>query len=42
MAVVDSHNNILHDYNSLLQLSREKTARLKKEIGAADWKLEDF
>lgn len=32
LAVVDSHNNVTHDYESLLKLSREKTARIKKEI----------
>jgi len=42
LAVVDGRNNILHDYESLLRLSREKTARLKKEIGAPDLKLEDL
>ncbi len=42
LAVVDSHNNVTHDYETLLRLSREKTARLKKEIGAPDLKMEDF
>ncbi|MHC4636204.1 MAG: hydrogenase large subunit [Planctomycetota bacterium] len=32
LAVVDSRSNIIHDYNSLLKLSREKTARIKKEV----------
>ncbi len=32
LAVVDGHNNVIHDYESLLKLSREKTARIKKEI----------
>ena len=42
LAVVDGRNNILHDYESLLRLSREKTTRLKREIGAPDLKLEDL
>ena len=42
LAVVDSHNNIVHDYEKLLQMSREKTARIKKEIGAPELKMEDF
>jgi NADH-quinone oxidoreductase subunit D len=42
LAVVDGHNNIVHDYEALLKLSREKTARMRKEIGAPEIKLEDF
>jgi len=42
LAVVDGHSNIIHDYESLLQLSREKTARIKKELGAPEFKLEDL
>jgi NADH-quinone oxidoreductase subunit D len=42
LAVVDGHSNIIHDYESLLQLSREKTARIKKEIGGPEFKLEDL
>ena len=42
LAVVDSHHNIVHDYEALLQMSREKTARLKKEIGTPELKMEDF
>lgn len=42
MAVVDGHHNVILDYENLLQLSREKTARLKKEIGGPEMKLEDF
>ena len=42
VAVVDSHNNIVHNYEALLQMSREKTARIKKEIGAPELKMEDF
>jgi NADH-quinone oxidoreductase subunit D len=41
LAVVDGCGNIVRDSDVLLQLSREKTARLKKEIGAAELKLED-
>ncbi|MHC4244170.1 MAG: hydrogenase large subunit [Planctomycetota bacterium] len=42
LAVVDGRKNIVHDYETLLRLSREKTARIKKEIGAPEIKLEDF
>jgi len=42
LAVVDGRNNVIHNYESLLQLSREKTARIKKEVGAPEWKLEDI
>jgi len=42
LAVVDGHSNIVHDYEALLKLSREKTARMRKEIGAPEIKLEDF
>jgi membrane-bound hydrogenase subunit alpha len=42
LAVVDGHSNIIHDYESLLRLSREKTARIKKEIGRPELKLEDL
>ena len=42
VAVVDSHHNIIHDYETLLQMSSEKTARIKKEIGAPELKMEDL
>jgi len=32
LAVVDSNNKVIHDYNALLRLSREKTARIRKEM----------
>jgi hypothetical protein len=38
---VDSRNKVVHDYEALLQLSREKTARLRKEMGVEEMKLED-
>jgi membrane-bound hydrogenase subunit alpha len=41
LAVVDGHRNVVHDYEDLLQLSRQKTARIRKEIGAPELKLED-
>jgi NADH-quinone oxidoreductase subunit D len=41
VAVVDSRSKVIHDYESLLKLSRDKTARLKKEMGAPEPKLED-
>jgi Ni,Fe-hydrogenase III large subunit len=42
LAVVDSHNNIIQNYETLLKMSREKTANIRKEIGTPQWKLEDF
>ena len=42
LAVVDSHNKVVLDYDALLKLSREKTARIKKELGAPELKLEDI
>jgi NADH-quinone oxidoreductase subunit D len=42
LAVVDSHNNVIHDYEALLRLSREKTARMRKEMGGVEMKLEDI
>ncbi len=42
LAVVDSHHNIVHDYEALLQMSRDRTARIKKEIGAPELKMEDL
>jgi len=42
MAVVDRHGSVLHNYDALLKLSREKTARISEEIGAPELKLEDF
>ena len=41
IAVVDGQNKVIHDYDALLQLSREKTAKLRKEMGAGQMKLED-
>jgi len=32
LAVVDNNNKVIHDYDTLLQLSREKTARIRKEM----------
>jgi len=42
LAIVDRQGSILHGYEELHRLSCEKTARLKKEIGPPEWKLEDF
>ena len=42
LAVVDSHNKVIFDYDALLKLSREKTARISKELGAPELKLEDI
>lgn len=32
LAIVDNNNKVIHDYDALLQLSREKTARIRKEM----------
>ena len=42
LAVVDGHNKIIHDYNSLLQLSRQKTEQIKKQLGLPGLRLEDL
>jgi NADH-quinone oxidoreductase subunit D len=42
LAIVDSQNNVIKDYEALLRLSREKTTRFKKEIDAPEIKLEDI
>lgn len=42
LAVVDGHNNLVHDYEALLKLSREKTARIKKELGVPGIMMEDL
>jgi len=42
LAVVDRHGSVTHDYETLLRLSRQKTQRIKKDIGAPELKLEDF
>jgi len=42
LAVVDGHNKVIHDYESLLRMSRERTSRIRKEIGAPELKLEDL
>jgi membrane-bound hydrogenase subunit alpha len=40
IAVVDGRHAVIHDYEQLLRLSREKTARIRKELGAPEMKLE--
>jgi membrane-bound hydrogenase subunit alpha len=42
LAVVDGHKNVVHNYEALLQMSREKTARIRKQIGSPELKLEDI
>ena len=32
LAVIDKNNKVMHDYETLLKLSREKTAKIKKEM----------
>ncbi|GAI64912.1 unnamed protein product, partial [marine sediment metagenome] len=42
LAVVDSNNKVIHDYDTLLQLSREKTAQIRKDAGLPELKTEDL
>jgi Ni,Fe-hydrogenase III large subunit/Ni,Fe-hydrogenase III component G len=42
LAVIDSHNNVVQDYNALLRLSRERTAHIKKDFGLSGLKMEDL
>ena len=42
LAVVDQHNSVIHNYETLLQLSREKTAQIKKDSGSSGLKMEDL
>jgi len=42
LAVVDGHNRVMHDYDSLLKMSRERTAQIKKELGTPGLKMEDL
>lgn len=42
LAVVDGHGSVVHNYEMLLQLSRQKTQRIRKDIGVPELKLEDF
>jgi NADH-quinone oxidoreductase subunit D len=40
LAVVDSRHHVIFNYENLLQMSREKTARLCKEMDAPTFVLE--
>jgi membrane-bound hydrogenase subunit alpha len=42
LAVVDGHHKVTHDYETLLQLSREKTAQIQKAFGSPGLKMEDL
>ncbi len=42
LAVVDSHNNVIQNYEALLNLSRQKTKQIRKELGAPELKMEDI
>jgi len=42
LAAVDRDSKVIHDYEALLQISREKTARIKKELGVPGIKMEDL
>jgi membrane-bound hydrogenase subunit alpha len=42
LAAVDGHNRVVADYEALLQLSRAKTARIRKELGMREPKMEDL
>jgi len=41
LAVIDRHNNVVHDYDTLLKMSRAKTEQIKKELGVPGLRLED-
>jgi len=42
LAIVDGHSKVIHDYDALLRLSRERTARLRKDLGVPELKMEDL
>jgi NADH-quinone oxidoreductase subunit D len=42
LAVVDGHSKVIHDYDALLKLSRERTAQLRKDSGLPELKMEDL
>jgi len=42
LAVVDRHGSVRSSYEELHRLSCDKTAKIKKEIGQPEWRLEDF
>jgi NADH-quinone oxidoreductase subunit D len=42
LAAVDRDSKVIHDYEALLQMSRQKTARIKKELGVPGIKMEDL
>jgi len=42
LAVVDRCNNITHTYETILQLSRQKTTKIMKELGVQGLKMEDL
>ncbi|MHC4571703.1 MAG: hydrogenase large subunit [Planctomycetota bacterium] len=42
LAVVGQNSKVTHDYETLLQLSREKTAQMKKDLGVPGLKMEDL
>ncbi|MCJ7777553.1 MAG: hypothetical protein MUP16_04490, partial [Sedimentisphaerales bacterium] len=42
LAVVDRHGSVIHDYETLLRLSQEKTQRIKKDVGVPELKMEDL
>ncbi len=42
LAVVDRHNSVIHNYEALLKLSRERTAQIKKDFGLSGLKMEDL
>ena len=42
LAVVDGQNNITQDHEVLLQLSRQRTAQIRKDLGLPELKMEDL
>jgi len=42
LAVVDGNSKVTHDYNSLLQLSRQRTEQIKRQLDLPGLKMEDL
>jgi len=42
LAVVGRNNSVIHNYEALLKLSRERTAQIKKDFGLSGLKMEDL
>jgi membrane-bound hydrogenase subunit alpha len=42
LAVVDGQKNVIHNYETLLKMSRDRTAKMKKELGLRGLTMEDL